>query len=492
MSSGIEKASFNSFANEQLKKDLIESFSSFNKDNETFALLQELEHFVIMSSNQLRYEKISTEHQFLIGRDAIVAVVKTSNPKNEAYANRGLKMSSIETGNYPEEIFATNDVLRTLNQQFHTSLPLGMDNTTLADLFSHINSNKNAIVLCNLSDLKTYLIHYPEANLQIIPIDRNNNGIIDPQEDFYSSSESLENALWVGKYPRSLTSNLYLISNEAQLSEASNNFVQWVLINGQDLVASKGFTNPKHHEQLAQMKLMNSAAEATTTTHADNGLGIVVLFLLGLFALGFIVTLFLQKRRTEKNELPDEPAAAFTPQSISAPEGLLYDKTHTWAFLEKNGQVTVGLDDFFRKILGKADRIETSKPGTTIKKGDVLASFFFKGKKIQIKASVSGIVNETNPDTISMIQSSDMSQSWICKIQPSNWRRETDFMVMADQYRQWIKQEFTRMKDFLAEVLSPNQAGLQQIILQDGGELKTGCLQELEPQAWEEFETMFL
>jgi len=43
---------------------------------------------------------------------------------------------------------------------------------------------------------------------------------------------------------------------------------------------------------------------------------------------------------------------ALNENSILAPGGLFYDKTHTWAFMEENGQVKIGINDFLQHVTG--------------------------------------------------------------------------------------------------------------------------------------------
>ena len=59
-----------------------------------------------------------------------------------------------------------------------------------------------------------------------------------------------------------------------------------------------------------------------------------------------------------------------------------------------------------------------------------------------------------------------------------------------DKYKQWIKSEFSRLKDFLAASVKPNVDYAH--VLQDGGELRDGILEDLGPEVWEDFQTNFI
>lgn len=77
-------------------------------------------------------------------------------------------------------------------------------------------------------------------------------------------------------------------------------------------------------------------------------------------------------------------------------------------------------------------------------------------------------------------------------IEPSNWLREIQFFDMADKYRKWIQNEFSRLKDFLATSLKVNKTEYENVVLQDGGALKDSILENLGPEVWEDFQTNFL
>jgi len=63
---------------------------------------------------------------------------------------------------------------------------------------------------------------------------------------------------------------------------------------------------------------------------------------------------------------------------------------------------------------------------------------------------------------------------------------------MAGKYIDRIRQEFTQIKDFLASLPGVGSERYASIVLQDGGELKDGLLEEFGPETWEEFQVKFI
>ena len=65
-------------------------------------------------------------------------------------------------------------------------------------------------------------------------------------------------------------------------------------------------------------------------------------------------------------------------------------------------------------------------------------------------------------------------------------------MFMADKYKEWLRDEFIRLKDFFAASVRSNTVVYNHIVLQDGGELADNVLADLGPEVWEEFQKGFI
>ncbi len=184
----------------------------------------------------------------------------------------------------------------------------------------------------------------------------------------------------------------------------------------------------------------------------------------------------------------------FNENSIRSPEGLYYDKTHTWAYMEEDGLVKIGIDDFLQHITGPLTRVKLKSPGERVKKGKYILSIIQEGKQLEVYAPVSGTIKEHNKileTDSSLINSSPYKDGWIYKIEPTNWLKEIQFMILGTKYKEWLKNEFTRLKEFLTEYINPGSPKYA-YVMQDGGDLKEGVLTDLGPELWEDFQTNFI
>jgi phosphate transport system substrate-binding protein len=78
--------------------------------------------------------------------------------------------------------------------------------------------------------------------LRVVPIDLNNNGVIDPGENFYSSMNDLIAAIAAGKYPSPPARELYFVcKGNPKDNKVLRAFIRWVLTDGQKFVHEAGY-----------------------------------------------------------------------------------------------------------------------------------------------------------------------------------------------------------------------------------------------------------
>lgn len=182
----------------------------------------------------------------------------------------------------------------------------------------------------------------------------------------------------------------------------------------------------------------------------------------------------------------------FNEESVAAPGGILFDRTHTWAFMEANGSIKVGLDDFIQHLAGNGAKISAKAMGEKVTKGERLITLVSEGKQMSLRSPLSGIIKAKNPEVEQKLSAGLLVENWIYQIEPANWKRDSQFMFRADQYKDWLKSEFNRLRDFLAHSMNTHAPQYAHVALQDGGELKEGLLTELGPEVWEDFQNGFL
>ena len=81
------------------------------------------------------------------------------------------------------------------------------------------------------------------AGIRIVPIDLNNNGKIDSDENFYGTIDDLTKAIAIGKYPSPPARDLLFVTKEKPTKPLVKDFINWVLTDGQKFVHEAGYIN---------------------------------------------------------------------------------------------------------------------------------------------------------------------------------------------------------------------------------------------------------
>ena len=281
-------------------------------------------------------------------------------------------------------------------------------------------------------------------------------------------------------------------------------FIKWMLTRGQVLLDNYGYAMLTDSEELAAVKLMNQYESNIPAPVDYSGSSVPIYF--NIYFLGVMIFLFLflgvallgylfrKAPADARKEEARVPGPIFNEGAVLSMPGLYYDKTHTWTFMEQDGKVKIGIDDFLQHVTGSLTRIKMKGQGESIKKGKPFLSIIQDGKQLDISAPVSGTVIKQNKalmiDT-GKVNASPYEEGWVYVVEPTNWVKEVQFLFMESRYKEWLKGEFTRLKEFISSSLRP--ATLEYAhVLQDGGELRDGILEDFGPEVWEDFQEQFI
>jgi len=77
--------------------------------------------------------------------------------------------------------------------------------------------------------------------MEVFPIDLNDNGMIDDDEDFYLTLDDVMNAIKENKYPSPPARDLYFVSKGKPGNKVVIAFLKWILTDGQNYVGEAGY-----------------------------------------------------------------------------------------------------------------------------------------------------------------------------------------------------------------------------------------------------------
>ena len=459
-----------------------------------------------------------TNWKILVGRDVTVPFINDANPYLNELVKQGVSQEKFnqlfnnpdkqnwgtlvaEGQNSPVRIYMVNE--ETVKAEVAKFLQLtkvpvaGIIVGNKNEVVSAVQNDPYAIGFSKVVDIMGMDSHGLAGNLRLLPVDKNGNGTIDYMEDIYSDVNTFMRGVWIGKYPKTLYSNIYAISKVQPTKETEMAFLAWILTDGQQYMNSNGFCSLVNSESQSQLNKINPAIVNVTTTDDASSTGLALLVLAMVIILGFVIIAIVRRYRKKEKVIPDhnDSLSGFNENSVEVPKGLYFNKSHSWAFMEKDGNISIGIDDFLQHVTGPLTRVEMRNPGEKVKKGELMFSIVQSGKRLSLYSPISGIIkqqNETLKEDASRINSSPYSDGWIYRIEPSNWFVEVNFMDMEYKYKKWINTEFLRMKDFLAAILKPDSLEYSHVVLQDGGIVKEGVLADFGPEVWDDFQTNFL
>jgi len=457
----------------------------------------------------------------IVARDVIVPVINSANPFINSVGKQGISSGALSKALSTDSDCNWGTLLRSSqNEEVHF---YALDNERVrcclegflklsslqalkikwlneSEFIEAVRKDTLSIGICGLrnviSDEKSAIC----PGLCYLPIDKNGNGRLDYMEDIYTDVSTFLRGVWIGKYPKSLVSNVYVVCSNKPDKKFDLAFLQFILSdeNQPDVSTSFGFITKEERESLLGQLKIQGQTDTPDQQAGDFPLLIILLISGFVVVIGIVVVSIVVKRRTIP--LVEENVATvhndgFDDIRLQTPGGLLYDKSHMWAFMEKDGGVTVGIDDFIQHVTGTITRVLMKKPGDQVKKGEIILSILQSGKMLNLYAPVSGIVAKHNEQLLnnsSLINNSPYDDGWVYKINPNDWVTEAKQLTNADRYKIWLKSEFLWLKDFLALALVNNNPELAHVVLQDGGTIREGVLADFGPVVWEDFQTKFL
>lgn len=194
-----------------------------------------------------------------VTKDAVIPTISDKNPILSQLKSEGLTQSELS------EIFLKDGKKKWKNSEHEVSVFTRSDASGAADVWAKYLGGKaqeelkgiavfgdpglaeavkndpkgigfnNVIYAYDLNTGKKY------PGLEVIPIDINANGKIDPEEDFYGDIDQITAAIADERYPSPPARELYLISKGKPTNPIVTIFLKWVLEKGQAFVEDNGY-----------------------------------------------------------------------------------------------------------------------------------------------------------------------------------------------------------------------------------------------------------
>ncbi|MBW2038828.1 MAG: glycine cleavage system protein H [Deltaproteobacteria bacterium] len=164
------------------------------------------------------------------------------------------------------------------------------------------------------------------------------------------------------------------------------------------------------------------------------------------------------------------------------PEGLFFHPGHTWAKVDAGDVVTVGIDDFAQKLVGRVNSVQLPQVGSTIRQGERGLSLQVDAKTIPMLSPVDGKVVAVNKDILKSpegINKDSYDKGWLMKVHAPRIAANLKNLLSGRLAKRWIEEA----RGQLSSHMNDYNLGL---VLQDGGVLVDGIAKNLAPERWDE------
>ncbi len=219
-----------------------------------------------------------------------------------------------------------------------------------------------------------------------------------------------------------------------------------------------------------------------------------VLFVVATILVFLTIDYFVRRSR-ERKALQTFPAfqrAVGQTTPVRIPEGIFFAPSHTWLNIFPSGKVYLGIDDFVTRLLEKPQITLLNKSGDKVRKGDPIMVVKEDGRELTIHAPVEGevlSVNDELPARPELMKTLLFTDGWAYLFKPKRPSELKD-MLLGEETKQWISEEFRRLRDIFAGV--SQQGDMIPALLQDGGPPVAGVMKHMPESVWNRFEREFL
>ena len=216
---------------------------------------------------------------------------------------------------------------------------------------------------------------------------------------------------------------------------------------------------------------------------------IIVMVFLG----GFIYfSRYLSHRVTAPAEASVRPRSFV--DYFRVPDGYLFHQGHTWLKADGDQLVTVGMDDFAQKLLGKVDTIRLPGVGAKLTQGEEGWALAVREKTIPMVSPVDGEVVAVNQEAIrnpDLLGQDPFERGWLLKVRPARFTSNKRNLLSGQMARQWMSSVLERLRADIGKAI-PQEGPSIGTAYQDGGTPVQGIARALAGERWEEMAKGYL
>lgn len=221
-----------------------------------------------------------------------------------------------------------------------------------------------------------------------------------------------------------------------------------------------------------------------------------VLLVLATFAIFLSIDYFIRRREAAKTPVLVLGSAdsAIPPLAepvwvagYQVPDECRFHPGHTWARQISPDVALVGLDDFARQLLGRAEKMALPEIGSWVRQGAAALRLGQNGRSVSLVAPVEGEVVEINRAVAAdphLATDDPFGRGWLFKVRTPELGRGLQNLLSGSLARRFMEDSRERMQHSLM--------ALSGTVLADGGEPVADFARHLPDEDWQRLVREFL
>jgi glycine cleavage system H lipoate-binding protein len=160
---------------------------------------------------------------------------------------------------------------------------------------------------------------------------------------------------------------------------------------------------------------------------------------------------------------------------------LYYFRNHIWLRLERNGKYRIGIDDFARRLIGKAGGLNLPPLGRKIEMEEYSMTVNHDYGDLEFFSPLDGVVDSTNYE---LLENSDLlteepyGGGWLMTVEPKSIAKSNRNLLRGEEARAWMVEEVNLLTGSLG-----SEAG---VTMHDGAAVAKDLSSRLSRDKWRE------
>lgn len=179
-----------------------------------------------------------------------------------------------------------------------------------------------------------------------------------------------------------------------------------------------------------------------------------------------------QKRSFIANRGFDNPQTSISVEGCKVGEGLFYHPSHTWARVEADGIVRIGVDDFGQRILGTVYSVSLPARNRELRRGEVACAVTHQSGVTALPSPLAGKVLSVNSGLLArpaLLNRDPFGDGWTMTVEPSDLKNCLRELLYGEKIAPWLAGEIEKLHTLITGIMNNDHASVA--TLPDGGML---------------------